>query len=249
MIQRAIDKGARNPAVLNDLINAGTGALHLDPTLTAADLVDIGKRFKDFNPSSLDTYSVPVVDANKGGASVLLMKADEAEPILNIFRGVDANAPDSILVAVQNGTLTTGMGETAATELRKVGFGVPAGNVGNAGSFDFAQTTIRYLPGGEERAQQVASYLVANPVLEEVTFLLDADVSVVVGADWQGVRSAPGPTTPLPTTTTTTVRGRRTTTTTTTTTTTVPGGSVPPLSSTTTTTAGVVPQTPEDVHC
>jgi len=249
VIQRAIDKGARNPAVLNDLINAGTGALHLDPTLTASDLLDIGKRFKDFNPASLTTYSVPVVGANKGGASVLLMKSDDAEPILNIFRGVDANAPDSILVAVQNGTLTTGMGETAANELRKVGFSIPESNVGNAGTFDFAQTTIRYLPGSADRAQQVASYLVANPVFEEVTFLLDADVSVVVGADWQGVRSTPGPTTPLPTTTATTVRGRRTTTTTTTTTSTVPGVSVPPDSSTTTTTAGVVPQTPEDVHC
>ena len=243
VIRRAIDKGARNPAVLNDLINAGTSALHLDPTITPADLIDIGNRFKDFNPDTLETYSVPVAGANKGGGSVLLMKAAEAEPILSIFRGVDANANDSILVVVQNGTPTAGMGAIAADQLRKVGFSIPDGYVSNAGTFDYAQTTIRYLQGSEARAEQLASYLVAPPTIEEVPFLIDTDVSVVVGADWQGVRSSPGPTVPLSTTTTTTGRAS----TTTTTTTTLPGGEA--SSSTTSTTVGVVPQTPQDVHC
>jgi LytR cell envelope-related transcriptional attenuator len=144
--------------------------------------------------------------------------------------------------------LTAGMGVTAADQLRKVGFSIPDGNVSNAGTFDFAQTTIRYLPGSEAHAQQVASYLESPPILEEVPYLINAEVSVVIGADWKGVRSAPGPTVPLPTTTTTTVPGRRgtTTTTTTTTATTVPGAST---SSTTTTTLGVVPETPQDVRC
>jgi LCP family protein required for cell wall assembly len=241
VIRRAIDKGARNPAVLNDLISTGAAALHLDPTITAGQLIDVGKRFKDFNPDNLEMSTLPVVGATKGGGSVVLMKAGEAEPILNIFRGVDANANDSILVVVQNGTLTTGMGAVAAEQLRKAGFSIPDSNISNAGRFDYAQTTIRYLQGSEERAAQVASYLVAPPTFEEVSFLVDADVGVVVGADWQGVRSSPGPTVPLSTTTTT--LGRSTTTTTTTT---APGS---PSTTTTSTTLGVVPQTPQDVHC
>jgi hypothetical protein len=240
VIRRAIDKGARNPSVLNDLINAGTGALHLDPTLTPSDIIEIGKRFKDFNPDNLTTYSLPVTPANKGGASVVLMQQNQAEPILDIFRGVDANSPDTILVVVQNGTTTTGKASIVAGELRKIGFSIPDGYANNAERFDFAQTTIRYLPGSEAHAQQVASYLVAPPAFEEVNFLLNADVSVVVGADWQGVLSTPGPTVPL----SSTAPGKRTTTTTTTT---VPDGG--PTSSTTSTTLGVVPQTPEDVNC
>ena len=243
VLRRAIDKGARNPSVLNDLINAGTSALHLDPTITPAELIEVGKRFKDFNPENLQTFALPVSEANKGGGSVVLMKAGEAEPILNIFRGVDANTNDSILVAVQNGTLTSGMGTVAADQLRKAGFSIPDANIANADAFDYTQTKIRYLPGSEERASQVASYLVATPIFEEVPFLIDADVSVVVGSDWQGVQSAPGPTVPLSTTTT----QSRSTTTTTTTTTTVPNGSAP--SSTTSTTIGVVPETPQDVVC
>ena len=240
VIRRAIDKGARNPAVLNDLIDAGTSALHLDPTVTPADLIDIGKRFKDFNPDNLETYSVPVVGANKGGASVVLMQTNEAEPTLNIFRGVDANALDSILVVVQNGTTTTNMAATVADQLRQVGFSIPEGYTNNAERFDFAQTTIRYLPGSEAHAQLLASYLVAPPAFEKVDFLLNADVSVVVGADWQGVRSAPNPTMPLPATDSSSSSGVTTSTTTTT---------VPGAAPTSTTVEGVVPQTPQDVHC
>jgi LCP family protein required for cell wall assembly len=247
VIRRAIDKGARNPAVLNDLIDASTSALHLDPTVTPADLIDIGKRFKDFNPENLQTYSLPVVGANKGGASVVLMKTNEAEPTLNIFRGVEVNALDSVLVVVQNGTTTTDMGAKVADELRTLGFSIPEGFTSNAERFDFAQTTIRYLPGSEAHAQLLASYLVAPPAFEKVDFLLNADVSVVVGADWQGVRSSPNPTMPLPTSTTAaTGRGRTTTTSTTTTTVPSSGGST---TSTSTTIAGVVPQSPQDVHC
>src|SRR5438067_1072359 len=214
VIRRAIDKGARNPSVLNDLIDASTGALHLDPTITPADLIDLGKRFKDFNPDNLETYSLPVVGANKGGASVVLLKTTEAEPTLNIFRGVDADALDSILVVVQNGTTTTDMGATVANELRSLGFSVPDGFTNNAERFDFAQTTIRYLPGSETHAQLLASYLVAPAAFERVDFLLNADVSVVVGADWQGVRTSPAPTTPLPSSTTEPRSSGRSTTTT-----------------------------------
>ena len=154
VIRRAIDKGARNPAVLNDLINAGTSALHLDPTITPADLIDIGKRFKDFNPDNLETYSVPVIARTREGASVLLLVLNQAQPILDIFRGVDANAPDSILLLVQNGTPTSGIGAVVADQLRQVGFSIPATNVVNAERFDYQQTTIKYLAGNEERGRR-----------------------------------------------------------------------------------------------
>jgi LCP family protein required for cell wall assembly len=248
VIRRAIDKGARNPLVLNDLISAGTSALNLDPTLTPSDILDIGERFRDFNPDNLVTYSVPVTEANIRGGAVLLLRTGDAEPIFDIFRGVDANAPDSILLVVQNGTPTSNMASTAADELRKAGFSIPADYTSNAERFDFQQTTIRYLPGAEERARQVASYLVTTPAFEEVPFLVQSNVSVVIGTDWQGVLDTPGPLPDLPTTTSsttsTTVRPGRTTTTTTTTT--VPGQ---PAGSTTTTVLGVVPTTPEDVRC
>ncbi len=232
VLERAIDKGARNPVVLNNLISAGVAAVNLDPELTADDLLDIGKRFKDFNPDTLKTYSVPVLGANVRGASVLLIKTIEAEPIFKIFRGVQADSPDSVQLVVLNGTSSTGKATVVANDLRTAGFVVPDGYTGNAERFDFPQTTIRYLASGADRARLVASYLEVPPVLEEVDFLLQSDVNLVIGADWQGVRPTPGPLPDLPTTTASTG-----------TTTTVPA------SSTTSTTIGVVPETPPDVRC
>jgi LCP family protein required for cell wall assembly len=238
VILRAIDKGARNPVVLNDLIGAGVEAVNHDSTLTADDLLEVGKRFKDINPDTLETYSVPTLAANIRGGAVLLVTPLQAEPIFRIFRGVETTAPDGVQLLVLNGTGAAGGATTAAEQLRKAGFGVPDGYTGNAERFDFEQTTIRYLASGAERARLVASYLAAPPVLEEVTFLLQSDVNLVVGADWQGVRTTPGPLPDLPasTTTSTSVPGGKTTTTTST-------------SSTTTTIVGVVPAAPPDVRC
>jgi LCP family protein required for cell wall assembly len=232
VLQRAIDKGARNPAVLNDLIDAGTSALHLDPSLTPGDVVSLGLRFKDFNPQNLDTYSAPSSSAMIQGASVQLLNVQQAEPIFDLFRGVDANAVDSTVVVVENGTPTAGLGNKAADDLRSVGFSVPPDYVGDADRFDYPRTVVRYLPGDEGKALQVASHLNAPPIVEETNYIVSADVVVVVGADWQGARSSPGATDSLPTDTDATS--------TTTTTATVPS---------TTTTIGVVPQTPEDVSC
>jgi hypothetical protein len=89
---------------------------------------------------------------------------------------------------------------------------------------------VRYLPGDEAKAEQVASRLGATPIVEKTNYIVGADVVVVVGADWQGVRSTPGPTVSLPTNTTTTT-------------------TAPAVAPSTTTTIGVVPQTPEDVSC
>jgi LCP family protein required for cell wall assembly len=237
VIQRAIDKGARNPAVLNDLIDTGTSALHLDPTLTPGDLVTLGSRFKDFNPENLDTYSVPATPVSIHGASVLELNQTQAEPILNMFRGSDPNAVDGTVVIVQNGTPAAGKATDAAEDLRKIGFSIPPQYVGDADRFDYSQTVVRYLPGNEAKAEQVASYLAATPVLEQTSFIVSADVVVVVGADWQGTRSAPGPTVPLP---------ESSASTTSTTTTTAPPSTD---NTTTSTTIGVVPQTPQDVSC
>lgn len=230
VIQRAIDKGARNPAVLNDLLDTGTSALHLDPTLTPGDLVSLGRRFKDFNPQNLDTYSVPSTSATIRGADVQLLNQQQADPILNLFRGVDPNTVDSTVLVVENGTPTPGLGGKAADALRGVSFSVPPEEVGDADRFDYARTVVRYLPGDEAKAEQVASRLGATPIVEKTNYIVGADVVVVVGADWQGVRSTPGPTVSLPTNTTTTT-------------------TAPAVAPSTTTTIGVVPQTPEDVSC
>jgi LCP family protein required for cell wall assembly len=233
VLQRAISKGARNPAVLNDLISAGVVNVHLDPTLTAADLLSLGQQFKDFNPDTLDTYSVPASSANVHGGSVLKIDPIRAEPVFRLFRDVEGElSPNaSVVVQVNNGTGTADQAEQVAADLRRIGFTVPKENTGEADRFDYEQTTVWYLPGREAEGKRVASYLIAGAKVEQTKLPLStADVLVITGNDYNGVLDQPMTSGPSSTTTTVTIK--------------------PDAGSTTSTTlAGSVPQTPEDVSC
>jgi hypothetical protein len=225
--------------VLNDLIDTVTGAVQLDPTLSVNDLLEIGRRFKDFNPDNLDTYSVPSSRIFVGGADVQSLNTRDAEPLFELFRGAGTTDPAGVSLIVQNGSPTSNLASAAAGDLRKFGFKTPPQNIGDADSFDYERTTIRYNRGDEGAALLLASYLPAPPLFEPIDYPLGGVINLIIGADWNGVLSAPRPVDVIPTTTTT-IRGSSNRSTSTT---------VPSTSDTTTTTVGEVPQAPPDVSC
>jgi LCP family protein required for cell wall assembly len=216
-LHRAFQRGARNPAVLAELVETGFGAITLDSTITLADLSAIAVRFRSFDPDALVTHSLPVSDAVIDGAAVLRLDTTQAQPILDIFRGADPGrvAVDNTVVEVRNGTATAGLAEEAAAALRLLGFVVPPDNAGDAGSTDIAATVLRYAEGDEERAGLVAQALASDPQVEEVRSVTGADVTLVIGADWPGVlaelrAATPGivPTTAAPASSSTTTPGQ-----------------------------------------
>jgi LCP family protein required for cell wall assembly len=215
-LHRAFQRGARNPAVLADLVESGFGALTLDSTITLSDLSAIAVRFRSFDPDALVTHALPVSDDVVDGAAVLRLDTTAAQPILDIFRGADPNevAVDNTVVDIRNGTATAGLAEEAAAALRQLGFVVPPDNAGDAGSTDVALTVVRYAEGDEARAGLLTQALVADPQVEEVRSISGADVTLVIGADWPGVlaqlrAATPGivPTTAPPAVTTATTAG------------------------------------------
>lgn len=239
-IQRAIDKGIRNPLTLNALINAGLGSVSIDETISVDDLITLGERFRNFSPDQLRTMSLDTYFDFAGEQSILRLVDNEAnEARLNIFRGVaepgaGAGVADaaSLSVLVQNGTGTSGQATEVADGLASLGFDTSPGT-GDAERFDFAETVVRYMPGQEASAQFVASQLEAGARLEQVPDTYAADVVVVTGFDFAGVE-----TTLVPPSTATSVPPASTPTTTTT---------LPDLP--TTTVAGEVPVAPEGQTC
>jgi polyisoprenyl-teichoic acid--peptidoglycan teichoic acid transferase len=236
-LHRAFQRGARNPAVLADLVEVGTEAITIDGTLTPASLLELGRRFRSFDPDSLVTYALPVSDDIRGGAEVLRLDTVAAQPILDVFRGADPHrvAPDNTVVQVRNGTPQAALAEEVATELRGLDFVLPPEAIADATSFDVARTTVLYREGEEERAALVARALEADPVVEEGDFILGADIVVVVGADWPGTVEELRPETPGLVTTTTTGASPSTTTPST-----VPESTAP---------RGAVPANPEGARC
>ena len=241
-IQRAIDKGVRNPVTLNALVNAGIDSVSLDDTITIDQLIDLGSRFRNFSPEQLNTMSLDIAYDFVGEQSILRMLDNEANQArLNIFRGVAEpgsveGAADAASVAVQtlNGTGTTGQATEVANGLAALGFDTSPGT-GDAESFDIAQTTIRYKAGEEANAAFVASQLPGGAVLQEVPDTGYADVIVVTGGDYAGI----SPTLVAPTTTTPPV----------TTGTSIPAPTTTVPNLPTTTVQGIVPVTPEGESC
>jgi LCP family protein required for cell wall assembly len=229
-IQRAVVKGIRNPITLNQLIGVGLGNVTVDSTLTASDIFNLGKQFRNFDPSALETHSLDVTDDVINGAQVLRMSDDDKnQTTLDIFRGVGSSGDDpaSVQVQVLNGSGTSGQAGTVENDLHGVGFTVIG--TGDAERFDFPNTIVRYTSGNEASADLVRRYLKAGAQLEEASDL-PAPVVLVTGLDYAGVNSQPGPSN-LPTTTTTTAP-------------TAPGDTT-----TTTHVIGEVPQTPAGVQC
>lgn len=203
-ISAAVAKGLTNPATLNDLVDLGVDHVGLDPSLDVTDILGLGRRFASFDAENLDTYSLPAEPfRTSAGASVLDLVTREAEPILNIFRGLDPDelTPGLIDVTVLNGTGADGLAGDVTAALDTVGFAMadPADT-----EELFTQSAVFYAPGSENAASRLIRHL-SSPVQAGVDEDLEAgEVVLVVGQDFTTVHDQPSPTMPdLPTTTTT----------------------------------------------
>ena len=198
VIKRAISKGAKNPATLAKMVNTGTKNLALDPFTTAKDLFNLGRAFKSYDPDTLLTDNLPVVDAVRGGAQVLDLVESGAEPILEMYRGTGSSgsaadiAPSTITVRVLNGTRKLNQGANTAAALQNLGFKVTS--PGSAASL--LQSEVRYAPGQEAAAVAVARYLDAQPALVPDDSV--AEVTLVTGPDFMAVRDRPRPVAEIP---------------------------------------------------
>src|SRR4051812_20502681 len=165
-VERAASKGLRNPITMNRLLDAGLDAVTVDDQLTAKDIASLANRFRSFDPSTFETYALPVVGDMVGDASVVRLIDREAEPILDVFRGVPAAreaGPASVQVDVLNGTGRIDEGRNTADSLSGVGFGV--GLIDDAPTLGLTHTTVRYRTDERAAADLVASYLVTPPQL------------------------------------------------------------------------------------
>ncbi len=204
-ISTAVSKGLSNPATLNDLVNIGVDFVGLDPTLDVTDILGLGRRFAAFDADTLATYSLPATPfRTSAGASVLDLDTRAAEPILNIFRGLDPSelTPGLVEVTVLNGTGGDGLAGDVSAALGAIGFAI--GEPGDTVE-TFDDSTIYYAPGSENAAARVARHLTSPVQFSVDEDLAPGTVSFVVGRDFTTVHDQPSPTVPeLPTTTTTT---------------------------------------------
>ncbi|HZB71699.1 MAG TPA: LCP family protein [Acidimicrobiales bacterium] len=197
-LNKALSEDLLNPVRLNRLVDVAIDTVQVDRGLGVDDIVELGERFRDLSPDRLQQYALNEFVENArtpAGAAVLeLQDGPEVQAIFDVFRGepVDADrpvSPSSVTVQVLNGTGRPGEASTTTEGLSGAGFHTrPPGDEDSGG----ASTTILYASGQEAKADLVSRYLVAEgAVLREASGLEAADVVLVTGTDFEGIRDEP----------------------------------------------------------
>lgn len=185
-LERAISRGARNPATLASLLEAGANSVVLDSELTISELVQVGEAFSDFNPENLERLSLEVfTDAPGGIYQGERLSGDANDWIFEIFRGVadfPANADVSFDLFAAADLI-----DTTAEQLAKQSF-----QVANRWVIEVDDTTglgeenvIVHSPEDLAAAESIARWLLPIPRLVEDD---DAEtISVVLGSAYEQV--------------------------------------------------------------
>ena len=181
-LDRAVNRGARNPSTMVELLRAGAASMTLDQDLTLAELIALGEAFADFNPENLqrdrlEVYTVWWPDGTYKGEAAY-KRANE--PVLEVFRG----AADSLRPSEVSLTITGSYDifrDDAAARLDEVGFDVR----GSTAAPDIPETVVLHGPDDRAAAMTVARYL--DPVPYVVSDAGVEGVVVALGSDYGGV--------------------------------------------------------------
>jgi len=194
MLKKALASGIANPLTLNRLIGIGVDNLTIDSTMSSRDMVELARRFRSLDPDTVEMETLPATAyTTPGGAEVLRVNTPEAQPMIDKINGKPPPEPTTlrpgdVQVRVLNGSGGVGTASRAAGALRGVGFEVTGS--GDADSFSYSTTVIRYIPTGLAKAQLLQRYLAVGATLQADSSLGTADLALVVGADFTGVRAA-----------------------------------------------------------
>jgi LCP family protein required for cell wall assembly len=224
-ISRAVSQGLSNPLTLRRLVDVGVQNITIDKGLSAYDLLQLGRRFADFDSKKLQTYTLPVHPfRTNGGAAVVALDEDWAWPILAQFRPDGATQGGSVRsgpleerdvhVRVLNGASIDKRATNVAGALEAAGFGISdIGDAEDIGASDVAHSELLYAPDARSDAVLVGQHLRTGATLKEDDHLDAGEVVLLVGHDFTAVTAArqktvPGepPSTTEPSTTTTTTR-------------------------------------------
>lgn len=193
-VSEAVSQGLTNPVTLNQLVSAGVENVRLDPGLSAGDLLDLGRQFASFDSKELVGYSIPSEGfRTSGGAAVQRPNMREADPILNIFRGLPPGtvSPSAIDVTVLNGSGIKGQAADAAGALETIGFVIA--DVDSYSGDPIARTEVRYGDGGEAAARRVARHITGGASLVYDADRSASEVVVVTGTDFTTIHDQPAP--------------------------------------------------------
>jgi hypothetical protein len=203
MAAEAVAKSLSNPLAANSIANEALAELRADEGLSKRDIFKLIQAFRRVNPNdpnSIETVTVPTDrDPSYGDlGDVQILNGDLAEPIFTRLRELkppppnpDAPAPDSVRVRVLNGSGVSGAAAETEAALRDHGFQSRGRGDNPNGNID--ETEIRYRSSSEDKARVVQGLLpggVGRLIADDS--IVEADVTLVLGEDFNGIVAPAG---------------------------------------------------------
>jgi polyisoprenyl-teichoic acid--peptidoglycan teichoic acid transferase len=205
MVAKAQSTGLTDPIRLNGIVSGITTNLKVDTRFTQSQLLSLAKRFRSINPSNLPSNTLPTTPTVVQGNDVLLLKQPDAQQAIAQFLGQVPTAPATgasgpaptnvkptdVKVSVRNGSGRAREASTVATSLRRAGFNVTT--FGDADNHGYATTVVRFAPGAQDKAQYLASLVQGGAQLQPDATIYGADVVLITGQSYAGLRASPAP--------------------------------------------------------
>ena len=158
VLQKAIDRGARDPKVAARLLNAAIQWVKIDSELKVSELLDVAQQLRAFDPNTVRTFRIDGPDATVGDQSVIKPNLDDptTKKILSVFRGearlADAPKQDDTATGASGsggGATTTAVPTRSATSKVSAPSSVAPPGPTTTAVVDVAQEAVGYAPADD----------------------------------------------------------------------------------------------------
>jgi LCP family protein required for cell wall assembly len=200
VVEKAKNEGLFNITAINGIFSGIVNNLTVDSGFSRSEMLHLARIYRNFNPNTTPTATLPTTATVIGGADVLLLEKTQASAVINSWQGTPtppataatpaapaATIPaSSISVTVLNGSGRPGEAGRATTELRGLGFTAAIGAGGRADNYGYTTPVIRYGAGGQAAAQQLQRDVVGGALLQQDPALTGTSLVFVTGASYAG---------------------------------------------------------------
>jgi LCP family protein required for cell wall assembly len=203
----ALNTAAKHPSKASDILDKAFASLTRDRHLGLSDMKGLAITMRETEPAVFEMRTVPATPQDIEGKSVLVLDQAKALPLFEKLRALGPApkpiavptdvVPGQVKVKVLNGSDVSGQAASTIDALGAAGF-ARVDPAGNADRSDYEATEVRYVKGAKNKAQLVAAYLGVGKLVAGKS-VEGADVTVVLGSDFEQVTP---PTTATTTTTT-----------------------------------------------
>ena len=195
----------------NALIGSVLPDLTVDQGFGLTQMASLALTYHGINPNNVPTNTLPVLNHYYQGYPGYIYKGGNYGDILMPYEPTDQQAidaflgqsdppggnvtPQSVKVAVLNGTGTSGQATQTSSQLQSIGYNI-VGTGSSSPVTNFSETVVYYMPGEISAAQSVMSHLSGVVVMSQGPTADGSDVTVVTGSDFSvtGIPSTSGTT-------------------------------------------------------